>query len=245
MSLKIFVVDDEPKSAHLMRAVATPLGHSVLPFQGYQAAADKAESQPFDVVFLGMRPPELSGLECSRRIRNSQTNHGAAIVMLTATDDVGTSRKAFGEGADLVLTEPVQANRLSRMLAAIDSPGWKEKRPAARLPLFTEVTCSWSGQQASLHSLNISESGMLLRPSVGATIGEVVSLEFKMAEVNASLILSARIVRKEEEKRVAVEFVDLARENQNALRVYVMGHAKEDKPAQYSPDFRNRRVLNY
>ncbi len=33
MSLKIMVVDDEPKSAQLMRAVATPLGHSVLPFR--------------------------------------------------------------------------------------------------------------------------------------------------------------------------------------------------------------------
>ena len=43
MSLKIIVVDDEPKSAQLMRAVATPLGHSVLPFRDYQAAADKAE----------------------------------------------------------------------------------------------------------------------------------------------------------------------------------------------------------
>jgi CheY-like chemotaxis protein len=243
MSLKIMVVDDEPKIAQLMRAVATPLGHSVLPFRDYQEALEKAEAQPFDVAFVGMRLPELSGLEFSHRIRNTQPSHEAAIVMLTATDDVGTFRKAFGEGADLVLTEPVQADRLSRMLAALDSPDWKVHRPAARLPLFTEVTCSWDGRQASLQSLNISESGMILRPSIDAAIGEAVSLEFKIAEVHASLKVRATVTRKEEEKRVAVEFVDLARENQNAIQVYVMGRPKDDK-ARYSPDFRGRRVLN-
>jgi CheY-like chemotaxis protein len=244
MSLRIMVVDDEPKIAQLMRAVATPLGHSVVPFRDYRAAAENAEAQPFDVAFVGMRLPELSGLEFSHRIRNKQRGHEGAIVMLTATEDVGTSRKAFGEGADLILTEPIQADRLGRVLAAMDSPGWKEQRPKARLPLFTEVTCSWDRSQASLHSLNISESGMLLRPSVDVAIGEAVSLKFKIAEIHASVIAGARIVRQEEEKLVAVEFVDLARENQNAIQVYVMGRTKDAKP-QYSPDFRNRRILNF
>ena len=55
MSLKIMVVDNEPKIAQLMRAVATPLGHSVLPFRDYREAAEKAEAQSFDVAFVGMR----------------------------------------------------------------------------------------------------------------------------------------------------------------------------------------------
>ena len=32
MSLKIMVVDEEPRTVQLMRALATPLGHTVLHF---------------------------------------------------------------------------------------------------------------------------------------------------------------------------------------------------------------------
>src|SRR5437879_10800577 len=88
--------------------------------------------------------------------------------MLSATNDVGTLRRAFGEGADLVVTKPISADRLRRMLLALDLPDWKGKRHAARLPLFTEVNCTWKGRQFPLRSLNISESGMLLQPAIDA-----------------------------------------------------------------------------
>jgi CheY-like chemotaxis protein len=141
MSLKIIVADNEPKSSSLLRAVATPLGHSVLPFQDYEAAAQKGEAQHFDVAFLGMRPPDLTGIGVAHRLRNSQPNHRASIVMFTATDDIPTLRKAFAEGADFVLTEPVPGGRLHRLLSAMASPDWKDRRPAARLPLQAEVIC--------------------------------------------------------------------------------------------------------
>ena len=81
MSLKILVADSQPKSLPLLRAVATPLGHSVLPFQDYQEAAQKGETQPFDVAFLGMRLPELTGIGVASRLRKSAPNQDAAIVM--------------------------------------------------------------------------------------------------------------------------------------------------------------------
>jgi CheY-like chemotaxis protein len=229
MSLKIIVADNETRSAALLRSVATPLGHSVLPFQDYEAAAQKGEAQRFDVIFLGMRLPELTGIGVAHRMRASGPNQDAAIVMVTASDDIPTQRKAFGEGADFVLTEPVQGGRLHRMLSAMATPGWKKKKPAARLPLFTEVTCSWLHRKQALTCLNISESGMLLRPSLDAPAGEDVSLAFLIAEVHASVNVHARIIRKDEKaKLVGVEFLDLPPESQNAIQLYVMGHAKDE-----------------
>jgi CheY-like chemotaxis protein len=234
MSLKIMVADDEPKSAQLMSAVATPLGHMVLPLGDYRAAGQRGETQRFDVAFVGMRLPELGGLELAHRIRNSPPNRETLIVMLSATDDIPTLRKAFGEGADLVLTKPVGADLLRRMLAAMDLPDWKGKRHAARLPLFAETKCSWNGRQFSLRSLNISESGMLLQPSLDPEIGQEVALEFKIAEVRASLSVRARITRKEGTERFAVEFIDLAPEDRNAIQVYVTGRLKEAAPPRRS-----------
>ena len=224
MSLKIMVTDDEPKTTHLMRSLATPLGHTVLPFGDYQAAGQRGETQRFDVAFVGMRLPELNGLELAHRIRNSKPNRETIIVMLSATDDVGSLRRAFGEGADLVVTKPISADRLRRMLLALDLPDWKGKRHAARLPLFTEVNCTWKGRQFPLRSLNISESGMLLQPAIDAEVGQEVALEFKIAEFDASLNESARIIRKEGTRQLAVEFIRLAPENQNAIHLYVTGH---------------------
>jgi CheY-like chemotaxis protein len=227
MSLKIIVADSEPKSAPLLTAVATPLGHSVLQAEDYQAAAQKGESQHFDVVFLGMRPPELTGIGVVHRLRNSGPNRDAAIVMVTATDDIPLQRKAFGEGADFVLTEPVQGGRLHRMLSAMAEPGWKERKPLARLTLLAEVDCSWLHRKYALHSLNISESGMLLHSTMDVPVGEEVVLEFKIAEAHASVEIRARIVRKDAaSKLVAVEFVDVSREARSAIQVYVLGQVK-------------------
>jgi CheY-like chemotaxis protein len=229
MPLKIMVVDDEPKTTQLMRSLATPLGHTVMPFGDYQTAGHKGETQRFDVAFVGMRLPELGGLELARRIRNSQPNRETTIVMLSATENIDSLRRAFGEGADLVLAEPVSAARLRTMLSAIDSPRWKG-RHAARLPLLTEVNCMWDGWQFPLRGMNISESGMLLQPSLEMDVGQEVSLEFKIAEIRASLNVRARIIRKEGNERVAVEFVGLASEDQNAIQVYVTGHLESLKP---------------
>jgi len=218
MSLKIMIVDDEPASVQLMRSLATPLNHTVLALQDSQEAGQRTDKQRFDVVFVGM-----GGLELTRRIRNSQPNRETTIVVLSATGDIESLREAFGEGADLVLTKPISAVRLRPMLAAMDSPGWQGKRHAARLPLFTEVNCTWGDRQFPLRSMNISQSGMLLQPSVDVEVGQEVSLDFKITEVRASLNVRARIVRKEGTLRVAIEFIGLAPEDQNAIQLYVMG----------------------
>jgi len=224
MSLKILVADDEPVSLKAMRSLTASLGHTVLAFSDLQEAGERAEKQRFDVAFLGMRTPELNGLGLARRIRNSETNRETVIVMLNATDDIKSLRTAFGEGVDFVLTKPVSASRLRPMLAAMQSPGWKGKRHAARLPLFTEVRCKWGGQEFALQSMNISESGILLRPSIGAEIGEEVSLSFKFEEFRAALNVRARIARKDGAESIGMEFFDLAPEDINAIQLYVMGH---------------------
>jgi CheY-like chemotaxis protein len=227
MSLKIMVVDDEPLSPQLIRSLAAPLDHTVLAFEDGQAAGERAENQRIDVAFVGMGTPQLDGLELARRIRKSPLNRETTIVMLSATDDISILRKAFGEGADYVLTKPLTAGRLRPMLAAMDSSGWKGRARAARMPLFTEVACMWDDRKFPLRCLNISESGMLLQPSLDLGVGQEVGLEFKIAEVRASLNVLAKIIRKEGTERVGMEFIGLAPEDRNAIQLYVMGRLKD------------------
>jgi CheY-like chemotaxis protein len=226
MPLKILIVDDEPANLQLMRSLAAPLNHTVLAFGDTQEAAQRAEQQRFDVVFVGMHPPQLDGLELARRIRNSQPNRQAAVVMLSPMDDLAVMRSAFGEGADFVLPKQLTDARVRPILAAMDSPGWKGKRHTARLPLFADVICIWGERTFPLRSMNISESGMLLQPSIDVEVGQEVSLDFRIPETSAALSVRARVVRKEGAERVGVEFLDLTPENRNAIQIYVMGRLK-------------------
>lgn len=243
MSLKIMVVDDEPKFPKVLRSLATPLGHAVSAFEDCQAGADRIQSQRLDVAFVSLNLPESDRVELIRRIRNSELSRDAKIVFLSGTEEISTMRKGFGEGADIVLARPVSGDHLLRMLAALASPQLKARKPAARLPLFTEVMCTWNDREFSLRSLNISESGMLLQPSVDAEVGAHVSLEFKIQEVDVSLKVLAQIVRKEGAERVAVSFIDLEPEYQNAIHVYITEGAKDLSQPRDLSDMRLHRLF--
>jgi len=244
MSLKIMVVDDEPLSPKLIRSLAVSSGHTVLTSENSREAGQRAESQRFDVAFVAMGTPQLDGLELARRIRKSPLNLETTIVMLSSTDDVKTLRTAFGEGADFVLSKPVTAGRIRPMLAAMDSPGWKGKRHAARLPLVTEVICIWDNRQFPLRSLNISESGMLLQGSADIEVGQEVGLEFKIPDVGAALKVVGRLVRKEGADRLGVGFISLAPEELNAVQLYVMGRLRDLTPQRDLSNIGMNRLFN-
>jgi len=244
MSLKIMVVDEDPTNIKLVRSLAAPSGHTVLTFQDSQQAAQRAEAQRFDIIFVAKHTPRLDGLELVRQFRNSELNHQTTIVVLSADDDIPSLRKAFGEGADYVFTIPLVGSRLRAMLAAMDSPGWKAKRRSARLPLFTDVQCTCGDRQFLLRSVNISESGILLQPAVEIEIGQEVTLEFKIAEVRALLNPVARVVRKQGPERMAMQFIALTPEDQNAIQLYVLGRMTDLTPPRDFSGIGMRRLFN-
>ena len=227
MSLKIMVVDNEEKTAKLVRVVATPQGHAVTAFQDSEAARVRGQRDRFDVVFAAMGTPDLNGIHLVNQLRNTPPNGQSTFVMLSAKEDVCEYREAFQGGANFILTKPLSADRLGRMLGAMSQAGWKDRRPTARLPLFTPVSCKWNGKQFSMQSMNISESGMLLQPAMEVAEGEKLELEFRIADVGATLNVIAEIVRRDG-PRVGVEFVDLPPESKNAIRVFVMGRPLEN-----------------
>jgi CheY-like chemotaxis protein len=236
MALKILAVDEEASSLQLVRSLAAPLRHVVLALNDYQAAGQRAESQQFDVIFVGMRSGEPGGLELTHRVRNSAPNSESTIVILSATEDIPSLRKALGEGADFFLVKPLTSGRMRALLAAMDAPDWKNKKRAARLTMFTEVHCTWEGRPYPLRSLNISQSGILLQGPLTAEIGQEVTLEFHMGEARTLLKVHGRIIRKEAGDRLGLEFVALAPEDKNAIQLYVLGRLKELTPARRVAD---------
>jgi c-di-GMP-binding flagellar brake protein YcgR len=143
-----------------------------------------------------------------------------------------------------VIPKPITAARIIPMLTAMDSPAWKTRIRASRLPLFTEVKCKCGDRDFLMRTMNISETGMLLQSSHDVEVGQEVSLGFKIAEIGISLNVRARIIRKEGTERLGIEFIGLMPEEKNAIQLYVMGRLSKSAPSRDLSDTRMHRLIN-
>lgn len=75
------------------------------------------EDAPVDLVVIDHRMPRGDGLSALSRYRQLQPE--AAIVMLTGFGDIPLAVSALREGADTLLTKPVDADRLLREAAGL------------------------------------------------------------------------------------------------------------------------------
>ena len=85
------------------------------------------EDEAADLVVVDYRMPQIDGLAAIGRYRRLAPD--AAIVMLTGFGDIPLAVAAVREGADTLLTKPVDADRLLREAEAI------RNRPRAALPI--------------------------------------------------------------------------------------------------------------
>ncbi|AKT43925.1 response regulator transcription factor [Chondromyces crocatus] len=75
------------------------------------------EYEPADLVVIDYRMPRGDGLSALARLRQIQPD--AVIVMLTGYGDIPLAVAAVREGADTLLTKPVDADRLLREATAL------------------------------------------------------------------------------------------------------------------------------
>jgi two-component system, response regulator RegA len=110
------------------------------------------EYEAVDLVVIDYRMPRGDGLSALARYRKLQPE--AAIVMLTGYGDIPLAVAAMREGADTLLTKPVDADKLLREAATI--------RDRSRPP-------SSGGQAATTGCLNLDE---LERETIRAALKE-------------------------------------------------------------------------
>lgn len=235
MALKIMFVGHEQETLKSVRSKLQPLGHEILTLGDSHEAAQRAEKHQYHLFFLDMEMPDLDGFELLRRILKSDLNSDATTVMITPTDDIPVMRKAFSEGATFCLHKDVLLSRLVPLVSAMDSLTWEFKLHAARLPIFTPVTCTVGGQSATVSSANISETGILVEPTIESEVGQEIELEFTIREIGVSLKVRGRIVRKEGKHRMGVKFVALETEQQNAIQLYILGRLRDSVPPRRAP----------
>ncbi len=228
--MRLLVVDDEPSVLQFLKATLEPLAEDVVAVESSHRAAEFIDGQRFDGVILDVHMPILDGFELTRRARASSLNAKSPIALLTGYDDAQTMISGFKAGATCFLGKPITREKVQGLVSFMRGPALLERRRAARLPFRCKVNCS-SGplreKRFVAESINLGETGMLFEPSGGLAVGSTLYMEFEVPTSEKPLRMSARVVRTEAPDRIAVQFVDSAIRDREAIQEFILHTLQE------------------
>lgn len=109
--LRVLFAEDAINNQAVIRALLEPLGASVTCVDNGREAVDTVKSEPFDIILMDIRMPELNGIKATQQIRRS-LSHDLPIIALTADASAENNARCMAAGANLFLTKPVVASEL-------------------------------------------------------------------------------------------------------------------------------------
>jgi diguanylate cyclase (GGDEF)-like protein len=111
-NLRVLLVDDEPTSLRLVRALLEKAGHSVTTATNGQEALNMALDNPPQMVVTDWVMPGMDGVELCRHLRGTDAGRDLYILILTGQNEEQRIVEAFEAGADDHLAKPVNAKLL-------------------------------------------------------------------------------------------------------------------------------------
>ena len=171
---RILVVDDEPHILEVVRAYLVRDGHTVSTAPDGDAALASALAEAPDLIILDVMIPGRSGFEVLRELRGAGST--AAVVMLTARDDVIDRVAGLETGADDYVTKPFEPRELVARVSAV------LRRTA---PPVRQVPTSDGNDPEPFHDLQIDTAGREIRRAAAV-------LPLTRAEFDLLAVLAAR-----------------------------------------------------
>lgn len=109
---RVLVVDDNPDSVEMLRALLAMMGAEVeVAFDGLSALEVAGRFHP-DTVLLDIGMPRLDGYETARRMRQSDWGRSAQLVALTGWGQPDDRRRTGQAGFDRHLVKPLEMDQL-------------------------------------------------------------------------------------------------------------------------------------
>ena len=146
------VVEDDPKTAEVIRRYLESDGFSVRVASDGSAALLAARQSMPDVVLLDVMVPEVDGLTICRRIRAESE---VAIVMVTARTNELDVLDALSNGADDYITKPFRGRELVARVKAVLRRTRTNGTPAERELRFGELEIDSRRHEARLRGVPV------------------------------------------------------------------------------------------
>lgn len=113
---RILVVDDNEDNAHIIRDYLEARGYPISVAYNGDEAMELFESVKPSVVLLDVMMPGRDGWQVCREMKESETNRGVRVVMVTALQDWMDKRQAIETGADDFVEKPFELAKLAMVV---------------------------------------------------------------------------------------------------------------------------------
>jgi two-component system OmpR family response regulator len=195
-TMRILVVEDEPKMARLLHRGLTERGDVVTVSPTGGGGVDEATVGDFDVVLLDVMLPDMDGFEVCRRLRSLSV--WTPVLMLTARNAVADRIHGLDAGADDYLAKPFSLEELLARIRALVRRGSVE-RPAVLtvgdLRLDPATLRVWRGDseiRLSAKELTLLEAFMR-RPEQVLTRDQLLDRAWDIAYENRSNVVDVYV----------------------------------------------------
>jgi len=116
MSIKVLVVDDEPRNGRLLETLLQAEGYQTFVARnGVDALAIAKREQPA-IALLDLMMPDMDGFELIRRLRAEPDTAAITLVVASALDDEAARQRVQAAGVAALLTKPLDRFALLRCL---------------------------------------------------------------------------------------------------------------------------------
>src|SRR5271155_2728258 len=118
----ILVVDDNAIKRIALRAMLTPLGHTIVEVESGHAALRALESQTFALILMDVRMPTLDGFQTAKLCRQQSLGGRTPIIFITAMGgDETEAASAYASGAvDFIFTPVLPDVLRAKVTAFVD-----------------------------------------------------------------------------------------------------------------------------
>ncbi len=120
--LDVLLIDDHAVNRFIATSLIRRFGHRVTSAVTADEALALCASRPFDLIFMDIQIPGMSGVELTHRIRALEAQHGTScpIVALTAHAMPLDRTRCIEAGMDDYLTKPLEQERLQSVLRLVE-----------------------------------------------------------------------------------------------------------------------------
>ena len=118
--MHILLAEDNTSSQKVMQHMLKRLGHTVDVAANGIEVLHALERQPYDLVLMDVRMPEMDGLEATRIIRQLWPDNGPKVIAVTAYALEGDKEKCLESGMNDYLCKPVKMKELAAILKKFD-----------------------------------------------------------------------------------------------------------------------------
>ncbi len=135
--MRILIAEDDANSRHLLQKIVDPHGECDTAVDGEEAMmkylASVAEKRPYQLIFLDIMMPKMTGLEVMEMIREREQESGifgndsVSIVMTTAVDDEQKIFEAHVTGCFNYLIKPLNKKSVIEQIKFVEQSNQLEQ----------------------------------------------------------------------------------------------------------------------